>query len=1044
MSGTSETKTGSNQENDNFEINNWQDGGTHSTQILNSVAVVDEVNQNLSNVSNESSEQIVNSNDLTTHDPNFLLSKLRTKNKDRIIVGHLNINSLEKKFEPLVSLIQGNLDIFLCSETKIDSSFPLGQFSVEGYSCPFRRDRCTKGATRGGGILLYVKDNIPCKEIKVSTLPTDIECLFIEVRLRKKKYIIVAGYCPHKEMTPYFLANVGKVLDKLIGEYENILMIGDFNSTQEEPCMRDFCDTYNLINLIKEPTCFKSTENPSSIDVMLTNKKHSFQNSKAIETGLSDHHKMTVSVLKIFFKKMKPIKICYRSYKNFVSTDFRNDLSNSLQNHDREKMTYDEFHKIFLQILNSHAPSKQRFVRGNEQPFMNKVLTKAFMHRSRMKNLYNKNPTELNKMNYNKQRNFCVGLLAKEKKKHYNNLDLKILDDNKFFWQNIKPLFSNKHNVSKKNIVIVEDDKITSKNEEVADKLNHFFVKAVENLEIEQFAENSTHTDDIKDIIRIYEMHPSIVKIKENVKIENKFLFYNTTSNEILNEIQRLNPNKASTENDIPTKILIGSQDIVGDYLSKIYNTAKEDNLFPQKLKLADVAPIHKKGDTTLLKNYRPVSLIPIISKIFERDMYNQILVYMDKYLSPYLFGYRKGHSTEQCLIVMLELWKKALDSKETAGAILTDLSKAFDCLNHNLLLAKMAAYGFDENALLFIKDYLTNREQRTKVNGSFSSWLKVKQGVPQGSILGPLLFNIFINDMFFFLKDTNIANYADDSTLYATNVTTESLLKNLENETTTILDWFRLNEMKPNDDKCHLIVCNHDNLSVKLGGEVIKSTNSVKLLGIIIDKDLNFTSHVSELIKKGNQKLHALARISNYLSEDKLRIIMKTFIQSQFNYCPLVWMFHNRMLNKKINKLHERALRIVYKNDKLTFQELLEKDDSVTIHQKNLQKLATEMFRIKNKLSPLPMQELFTEKIHQHNLRHKRSWETFNLRTVKYGTETIRNMGPKTWDLVPNYIKESKSLLEFQKKIKKWKTSECKCRLCKTYVFDLGFVNTI
>ena len=235
-----------------------------------------------------------------------------------------------------------------------------------------------------------------------------------------------------------------------------------------------------------------------------------------------------------------------------------------------------------------------------------------------------------------------------------------------------------------------------------------------------------------------------------------------------------------------------------------------------------------KKEDATLLKNYRPVSLIPIISKIFERDMYNQILVYMDKYLSPYLFGYRKGHSTEQCLTVMLELWKKALDSKETAGAILTDLSKAFDCLNHNLLLAKMAAYGFDENALLFIKDYLTNREQRTKVNGSFSSWLKVKQGVPQGSILGPLLFNIFINDMFFFLKDTKIANYADDSTLYATNVTTESLLKNLESETTTILDWFRLNEMKPNDDKCHLIVCNHDNLSVKLGEEKLNQSNQL------------------------------------------------------------------------------------------------------------------------------------------------------------------------------------------------------------------------
>ena len=707
-------------------------------------------------------------------------------------------------------------------------------------------------------------------------------------------------------------------------------------------------------------------------------------------------------------------------------------------------MTYEEFHDIFMQVLNSHAPSKQRFVRGNEQPFMNKTLSKEFMHRSKLKNLYNKNPTELNKTNYKKQRNFCVSLLAKEKKKYYNNLDLKILDDNKKFWQNIKPLFSNKQNVSQKNIVIVENDKITSNNEEVAEKLNNFFVNAVEKLEIEQFVDNITEMDDIKDIIKIYEMHPSILKIKENVKVENKFTFSNTNSNEIINEIRKLNPNKARTENDIPVKILIESQDIVGDHLSKIYNTSKEDHIFPQKLKMADVVPIHKKGNTTSLKNYRNVSLIPVISKIFERDMDNQIMAYIDRYLSPYLFGYRKGYSTEQCLTVMLELWKKALDSKGTAGALLTDLSKAFDCLNHNLLLAKMAAYGFDENALLFIKDYLKDRKQRTKVNGSFSSWQKLKHGVPQGSILGPLLFNIFINDMFFFIKDTNMANYADDSTLYTMNTNIENLLKTLESETTTILDWFRVNEMKPNDDKCHLMVCNHNNLSVKLGKETIKSIESVKLLGITIDNNLNFTDHVSELIKKGNQKLHALTRISNYLSEDKLKLIMKTFIQSQFNYNPLVWMFHSRTLNHKINRLHERALRIVYKNDKLTFMELLDKDDSFTIHHRNLQRLAIEMFKIKNHLSPLPMQELFTEKIHQHDLRNKRSWETYNLRTVKYGTETIIHMGPKTWNMVPNDMKKSKSLFEFKQKIKHWKPTECSCRLCKTYIYNLGFLHTI
>ena len=183
-------------------------------------------------------------------------------------------------------------------------------------------------------------------------------------------------------------------------------------------------------------------------------------------------------------------------------------------------------------------------------------------------------------------------------------------------------------------------------------------------------------------------------------------------------------------------------------------------------------------------------------------------------------------------------------------------------------------------------------------------------------------------------MEKTKIANYADDNTAYCTEETIEMLKDTLANETNIALQWFHNNEMKSNDDKCHLIIANKENEFIKIGSEVIQSSESVDLLRITIDKNLNFTDHVTGLIKKGNQKLYALARISKYLSKDKLKIIMRTFIQSQFNYCPLVWMFHSRTLNNKINKLHERALRLVYKNEDSTFDELLELDHSVTIHQ--------------------------------------------------------------------------------------------------------------
>ena len=421
--------------------------------------------------------------------------------------------------------------------------------------------------------------------------------------------------------------------------------------------------------------------------------------------------------------------------------------------------------------------------------------------------------------------------------------------------------------------------------------------------------------------------------------------------------------------------------------------------------------------------------------------MHDDIITYVDKFLSPYLFGYRKNHSTEQCLTIMLEKWKKALDSKCFAGGILTDLSKAFDCLNHELLIAKLDAYGFGTEACKFILNYLKSRKQRTKVGDAFSKWLETKWGVPQGSILGPLLFNLFINDIFFFIDESHLANYADDNTQYATGKTLDELLNILEKETNIVLNWFKINEMKSNDDKCHLIVPNEFNVSVKLGQEIIAAENSVTLLGVTIDSKLDFSEHIVSLLKKGNQKLHALARISKYVSQDKLKLIMNTFIKSQFNYYPLLWMFHSRTLNNRINRLHERALRIVYKNEELSFEELLELAGDVTVHQKNLQRLAIEMYKVKNNIAPISFQKLFEETSNTYNLRNQNTWTLPNMRTVYYGTETIRYRGPLIWDSLPSDLKEVTTLHAFKTKIKIIRKIDCTCRLCKTFIPSLGFL---
>ena len=255
--------------------------------------------------------------------------------------------------------MEGKVDILLISETKIDASFPLNQFILKGYSTPFRADR----NSQGGGLIMYVREDIPCKELKMSNIPGYFEAMFIELIIGRTKWFLMGGYNPKKGKIYYFLIHASKIIDKFIGNYENMIILGDLNVETSEVIMKDFCEMYNFRNLINKPTCYKNAKNPSCIDVILTNCPSCFNDSMTVETGLSDHHKMTLTVLKTFFKNKLPTIVNYRSYKNFDEHLFRNSLKNALQDTINIHINYDEFKEIFMLVLNKYAPMKKEHKR---------------------------------------------------------------------------------------------------------------------------------------------------------------------------------------------------------------------------------------------------------------------------------------------------------------------------------------------------------------------------------------------------------------------------------------------------------------------------------------------------------------------------------------------------------------------------------------------------------------------------------------------------------------------------------------------------------
>ena len=837
-----------------------------------------------------------------------------------------------------------------------------------------------------------------------------VEALFVEFSVNiagtEQNVIVSVAYRPPGTDLKKFNELYRRTLEKLKSEKKLYYLLGDWNVNLLSCETHDHTDEFinmfadfGFFPLITKPTRVSQTS-ATVIDNIFTNNHPDIANSfhGILLTDISDHFPI-FHVSKLLHKEESEIEVVRRMFTEKNKAAYKSELEkvdwNSVMSCNDAQNAFTLFHKRLCDLFKKHFPKKKIKIKAScDKPWITAPLRKSIKHKNKLFYRYLRFKTAYNDLMYTNYRDKLKKELNTAEKGYYTELLTKYKGNLKRTWRILKQVI-NKRKFSKVQSEFKLNNGSTTKDKAIiSETFNDFFVNIGPNL-ADKIPNQDIQPESYLGDRNQFSMHLTKLEDKEFCEI-------------ILNM-----RNCAAGYDELNKDVLMLGIDNIKGVLIYLVNLSIFQGVFPEELKVANITPVFKADDSKMFTNYRPVSVLTTLSKIFERVMYKRVFDFLDDHNILYekQFGFRKKHSTHMALMVLIDKLISCIQKGEFVIGVFLDFSKAFDTVNHDILLRKLEHIGIRGVALQWFVSYLTSRKQYVTYNGVQSSMKTMKCGVPQGSILGPLLFLVYVNDLAEVCKKTSPFLFADDTNLFKSGTDLVQIIKETNEELEAISLWLKVNKLSLNIKKTHYILFTTKRigsvtLNIRIDGCKVGKVKHTKFLGVFIDEKINWKKHISHISGKISRGMGVLRKVRKVLPANALKTLYHSMIYPYYTYCNYVWGNTCFETLKPIYYKQKDCVRIITMSKRREHTEpLFKKLGLLQLHEINKYMFCKFMYSWHHNELPAIFNNVFTEvkDIHDHDTRYAANNSLYpptkGKTEISHCKYTYR--GPFVWNMV-------------------------------------------